>query len=242
MKFTTEDIIKYINDELTDSERSDFEVELKINDELKKSLAMEQMLLKGIEEVGRIEFKAKVAKVIRKYKTVELMKKSGYALLALLIGAAAFIYFKPFEQTNHTIDHNAIFAAHFDKPDISGNQRSDGKMDIMTALTLSYEQSDYDGVLSIISEMQKTMEIPPLLVIIKGIAFMETNKTDLAIASFSLPVVKNDPHFSDHAEWYHALALIKDGNIDQAKPMLNRMANNNQHDHFKDANDLIASL
>jgi hypothetical protein len=55
-------------------------------------------------------------------------------------------------------------------------------------------------------------------------------------------VAGTDNPYREQAQWYIALAYLKDNDIDQTKNSLDKIANQSVHDRKKDAQQLLKAL
>ncbi|HET9278446.1 MAG TPA: tetratricopeptide repeat protein [Flavitalea sp.] len=72
-------------------------------------------------------------------------------------------------------------------------------------------------------------------VFLTGMAFLETNNLSRAISSYQVVLadVKNDAALKDAAEYYLALAYLKNNDYDQAIELMNAIRNNSAHLYSK---------
>lgn len=72
-------------------------------------------------------------------------------------------------------------------------------------------------------------------VFLTGMAFLETNDLSRAISSYQVVLadVKNDPALKDAAEYYLALAYLKNNDYDQSIELMNTIRDNSTHLYTK---------
>ena len=72
-------------------------------------------------------------------------------------------------------------------------------------------------------------------VFLTGMAFLETNDLSRAISSFQVVLadVKNEPELKDAAEYYLALAYLKNNDYDQSIELMNAIHDNSAHRYTK---------
>lgn len=72
-------------------------------------------------------------------------------------------------------------------------------------------------------------------VFLTGMAFLETNNLSRAISSYQVVLadVKNDPALKDAAEYYLALAYLKNNDYDQSIELMNAIHDNPTHLYTK---------
>ena len=72
-------------------------------------------------------------------------------------------------------------------------------------------------------------------VFLTGMAFLETNDLSRAVSSYQVVLadVKNDPALKDAAEYYLALAYLKNNDYDQSIELMNAIRDNTTHLYTK---------
>jgi tetratricopeptide (TPR) repeat protein len=102
---------------------------------------------------------------------------------------------------------------------------------IETTISKAYHEKKYADVIRLNANSVLSVKD----VFLTGMAFLETNDLSRAISSYQVVLadVKNDPALKDAAEYYLALAYLKNNDYDQAIELMNAIYNNTSHLYTK---------
>ena len=143
---------------------------------------------------------------------------SGVTLLVLCYWAYIF----------YTLSPNNLFADNYipykaETLD-SGNKHSD--------IEKAYRESNFTKVI----ELNAKSPLFPKDILLTGLAFLETGNLSKAISSFQVVLADADKTKStvltDEAEYYLALAFLKNRDYDQAIELMIRIHDNPRHTHY----------
>lgn len=100
-----------------------------------------------------------------------------------------------------------------------------------TSISKAYREKEWADIINL--NANSVLSIKD--VFLTGMAFLETNDLSRAISSYQvvLAEVKNDPALKDAAEYYLALAYLKNNDYDQAIELMNAIYNNTSHLYTK---------
>lgn len=102
---------------------------------------------------------------------------------------------------------------------------------IETSIRKAYREKNYATVINL--NANSVLSIKD--VFLTGMAFLETNDLSRAISSFQVVLadVENDPELKDAAEYYLAMAYLKNNDYDQSIELMNAIRNNSTHLYTK---------
>ena len=100
-----------------------------------------------------------------------------------------------------------------------------------TSIRKAYREKQYTDVINL--NANSVLSIKD--VFLTGMAFLETNDLSRAISSYQVVLadVKNDPALKDAAEYYLALAYLKNNDYDQSIELMNAIHDNTAHLYTK---------
>ncbi len=215
----TEEIDKYINNELSDSGLQSFETELLNNPDLAEEVKLHNELDLALSETDIINLRAKLGVIGKesienknkelsyyaRFKKSRILRTSIAAALALLLGITGVMnYNRSFSDAEL---YDQYFTA-YNAVDVfrSGNAEVDGKVN----LALKYfNENNYDTALSLFNEILSVNQDDPVGNFYTGMAYQETEKYDKAIDSYQKVVELKNNLFVEQAEWYIGLCYLQ---------------------------------
>jgi len=75
-----------------------------------------------------------------------------------------------------------------------------------------------------------------------GIALLNENRTDEALAKFKTVLEHNDNSYIDQAEWYTALAHVRNDDVDEAISLLRELTTVGNHERKDEIQKLLKKL
>lgn len=102
---------------------------------------------------------------------------------------------------------------------------------IETSISKAYREKKWAEVINLNANSVLSVKD----VFLTGMAFLETNDLSRAISSYQVVLadVKNDPALKDAAEYYLALAYLKNNDYDQSIELMNAIHDNSTHLYSK---------
>jgi hypothetical protein len=102
---------------------------------------------------------------------------------------------------------------------------------VETSIGKAYREKKYADVINLNANSALSVKD----VFLTGMTFLETNDLSRAISSYQVVLadVKNDPALRDAAEYYLALAYLKNNDYDQSIELMNAIRNNSAHLYTK---------
>ncbi len=190
---------KYIQGNLPNEERESHEDNLSI--EVKKEMAFELGVRKGIEEAVRDDLKAKVREFENRRPSVRIRPwHLGIAASILLIATFTFLlndsqdlyseYYEPYPNFEVTVLRGA------------------DEDDLISQAYKAYDEANYDLAIEKFAELLDSNPIDVPARFFYGISLMEGEKFKEAISNFGLVKEGNQEYF-EASQWYTALCYLK---------------------------------
>ena len=238
-------ISKYLNNELSNDEKTVFEENVKSDPVLAKEVKMQRILIAGFQKADKEAYKKRFQKIDRtlpktNYRFLEARKYivTGLALAAILAGVMLLVI-KPNQDFNEQ-----LFAQNFEAPqyEISRGESdlTPGEYDQIQPAIKAYKIKDYKTALPIFEKafhQKKNHELQYYMAVCQ----LAQNKTSDAITN--LKELKDIVTFTYYNEtrWYLALAYLKVGNVKDAKVLLNDLVNSD-NSYSKKAKRVLSKL
>lgn len=233
---------RYLNRQMSDEESQRFEIE--INDDPLK--------LKALQDRMQAEFavvltarEAEVSALKSRYQSGNAKVRNfnyGYMAVAaavlVLVGLAIFLLPKA------EFDPQAIYAANYEVP-AAPHARGDNGLDSLLQIAIEfYNQKQYQAASELyeeyigsIGDSLKSQTDFQNARLFLAISLLETNRIDQAIGQLSELIENNEI-----AQWYLALALLKQEKIPGAKEVLQRISLEERHFYHDRAESILALL
>ena len=222
---STNNLMRYIDKEMTEDERITFEAELSTDTELSTELnnleiAKKTVMLYGIKQQIAAIHKEKTALV----KQAPVIKIPPYRkIIRYSIAAAACILLIFIGINRYILKPSAagLFTEQYIPFEASSTR---GETAAITAIENAYLQKNYKEVINL---YKATASATPPQMMMAGTAYLETGNTPAAIEVFQLLITQNKANnsaaYNDDAMNYLALAYLKNKNYDHAIPLMEKI-------------------
>jgi hypothetical protein len=230
-----EDLLKYIDKEMTSSEEQVFEERLQTDPVLKQEL--EKLLLiknavayygiynqvkdaRALKEAELNQSKnipGKKAKVIKMSKPLRISLIAAASILLILTGSLSYFIIQ--------LSPDKVFNENYVSYNVNSLRSSQNKM---TKVEEAYFNRDFNDAIKSGSESNLT----PQDELLKGISYLQLNQLPAAIELFNKILRENDNNFKQDAEYYLALTYIKNKEYTNALPILLRIRRNTNHLYY----------
>jgi len=213
-------IDRYINNDLSENEKIDFENRLNSDSKFKQHFKEQLLLSQAIEEqvlTGKLnEFhKEATTKVISINNNSSFYRKLAVAAsIAILIGIGGFLFL------NKPTNNEKVFATYF-KPDpgLATTMGTTTQFEFLDAM-VDYKQGNYAKAIKKWEPILKYNPTNDSLNYFIGVAYLADENEKSAIKHL-IPVTKNSNSvFVKDAYFYLGLAYLKSGNLELAKKNL----------------------
>lgn len=230
---------KYLQGKLDPEEHRKVELELSGNDTELETIAFELGVRDGLEEVHSNEIKTLVQGFERKRGGDSLPIRKIIAIAASILivigGVWLFLGDKP--------DSQELYLAYYEKypNQLSPRTRTLEEGDDLKIIGLAkYEQGDYDGAISDLSQYLST-ETDSGAQLYLGLSYLEYGDLSKAADALGKVAQMDNSLFQEIARWYLALCLLNDNKEEAAKETLKVIISTG--DSYRDAaQDLLDDL
>ncbi len=240
----TEIIERYLEGELKPEEKTAFENRLRTEATLVEEVALHQHLRKGIQSDGRTRMLDMLAGADRKMPAYhppaqvipfgEATRRRFYQIAAAVILLLIPLYL--------VLDYNRkpskLFTAYF-TPYQSVTVASG---DPLAQAMQEYQQQNYAQALPILEKMLSQDGNQDTTLFYQGNSSLALGKTDEAIASFARITASPGNPFYHEAQWYLALAYLKEKQTSAARNQLQAITADNSHPYYNRAAELLQKL
>ncbi|MCB0662676.1 MAG: hypothetical protein KDC24_08050 [Saprospiraceae bacterium] len=236
-----ETIDLYLSGQLPEAERLAFETAMSTNTQLQQQVE-EQAHLRGIiRSYGAHQLKKRLQKIEK--ESVPTTRNPYwwlYLIIGLLLAGLAYWLIQSEEETQSP---QQLYAAYYQPFQPLGLNTRDQEEESWGSRFLQvYQQKDYTTALQLFDQQPGTLSDNPQYTLMAAIANLETEQKAAAKQLFQQVTAATDPYFSDEAYWYLGLLALQEGNAEQAKSYLQKVADDNQSEFQKKAKELLKQL
>ena len=228
-------IEKFVRGQLNSTEKLHFEERME-DLSFRKEVTFYQSVQNAQTDLGRSRLKEsfktwdkETSESGRKRLFLDSRWSMAAGFILLILGGIYLVW--PKQQTNL----NDLFQAHYETypnlidPIEKGDPSDDGTN------SQFFELRDYRTA-ALTSPKDSLQEF------YQGLAYLEVNQLDKAIASL-IPISRDARHrFHQASQWYLGLAYLRQGDIENARAALKLVSGQGDHDHRMDANNLLQRL
>ncbi len=249
----------YLKGLLPPDEVTQFEGEIEQNEELKDEVQLQREVNALLQLYGNREtLKGKLDAIADEYeaeseeeseattappKTISFTQRMRpllaiAAILVLVVGA----YF----VLNNQDDPQRLYAKHFtpytNTLTVRGVEDTTAIANAEKTAMQQYENQAFDQAAATFDQLTRLNPADQnTYLFYAGVARLANQQPKEAIQHLQT-VAGTDNPYREQAQWYIALAYLKDNDIDQAKNSLDKIANQSVHDRKKDAQQLLKAL
>lgn len=224
-KIDIEEVKKYLSHQLTPDERSAFDRRLDHDPGLRREFNFWKTMVIAMEE----HFDDRLKETLKREDIDNASKQrklfiTPLMVAASLIGVLVISYFLLNYFTKSDLDE--LFTAYYRPYYNVVDDYKRGNNNINSQGTEGfrfYEQKEYSKAITAFE--QKLSKDPNNISVLfySGLSYLATNQTDLSIKHLT-PVASSTHQLAEAAEWYLALAYLKNENIPECKDILKRIA------------------
>jgi len=237
-------IEKYLDNEINDNERVEFDVLLKDDLAFKKEFNLRKRINHAIQESDVMDLRGKMNGIINEKASVFsiLSKKAFYipaAAILLLFMLSSVIYFQ-WSSKPDTIfrKYYSAYPAFYTNRSVAS---SDLHYETLARAFNLYENKDYNSAYILFKDITKKDSANTMALFYLSICALETNQTQEAIIGFRALVNDSTYILWEEANWYLAMAYIHAEKTSQAKEILIGMVQNKMN-HHQEAKKIIRKL
>jgi len=249
--FTDEQIDDYIMGRFDEKNKSKFELAMSSDAGLMARLKERKEFILGIEAYHETAFKDKLKNIHKtafgettianKPGTAPAKQRSLMPWIAAVASIAALLIFVFMCFNDSAMTPEKLYAANFEHYELSLIQRDETNTELLRLDDL-YSQRNYKEALPIFESMIKATENASQLQLGLGISKMELGQTTEALLHFKSILDSGDLLYKDQANWYSALAHIKNNDLEKAQVFLQQLTADQNADHYDEAEQLLRQL
>lgn len=240
-----ERIDQYLSKEMSPEAIAAFEQELLTDQELKTALTLEIATRASTFAAGVSDQKAQFKARFDGPRVVQLQQRQRRRQIGLYLSSAAamilLLLAVRFLVSPDPVSSQEMFAAYYEVPQAIVFRDAEGDS-LRQAAHLAFSTKAFGQAAELFStilqrpNLSQTDEIRFFL----GVSEMEQNKISQAITTFL--AISSSGDYGEMAEWYRALAYLKGDRPEQAKPLLQAIAQNERHHYARMAQEILAAL
>jgi hypothetical protein len=236
---------RYLLDQMTGTEKAEFETDMENNPLLKEQLELECDIVQQIQQIRSrafVEHQINVAK--KEMKNGRIIKMTLYTITSI---AAVFLLFFVINGLFQNQKYETLYAASFevypnDYVDTEANYRGDATIDsLLLSAMAAYEKKKFTEAEVLFYEVLNKNDNPGIRFYL-AVAQLETGKTELAINTLnSLYSQPKDFPYYEQTRWYLALAHLKLYQKSEAKKYLDELVDLEGY-YFDKTKELVFKL
>ena len=239
---------KYANGTLSQAEIMEIEEIITSDPSFQSKLDMRKDISDSVNIVGNRDLRKMLNKlhseVIEKGSTSSnkgKVIKMIMAAAAVLLGSMVIYQLGIFNKLNNSSDERSIQYASYYKPDVTTSRSTDEtREDFLLPFVSAYTDGDFNKVITIIEPYLENSNNEVKL--IASIAALETGDASMAMKLLDKILATEQYYYTDHANWYKALAYLQLGDKENAKHLLLQLSIDTKADHSKEAKELLQNL
>jgi tetratricopeptide (TPR) repeat protein len=242
----TEWIDSYVEGELDETGRRNFEAELSINRDLAVEYHLEKDLERVLEQEDLLDFKSKCMMAqqeinlsSRKFvKVVQLTRKYWYAAASILL--IAMITGGLFLLNPGGYSAEKLFKMYYKSGETIGVTRS-GNVNMVEALRY-FGKNDFKGADALFDEILTNDPNNIAVIYYSGISNIEIKNYPKAIRMFESIITDGDNLYIENAQWYLGLSHLATGEVKRADEIFQVIASAPDHYYFNDAKSILEKI
>ncbi len=236
----------YRDDNLTFSEKQEFERALKNNQQFNDELNLHIDLDDALADEQIVDFRATLIDAQHDYNksqkhkpnVIKMYRKYRYAvasvvLLLMIVGSIMII--NPRNYSNEK-----LFQMYYKRGDAIGITRS-GDANVVDAV-MKFHEGDYQNACTLFGELLKEDASNIAVRYYYGIASIETQNYDRAIQQFRDVIEDDNNLYVEYAQWYLGLAYLINKEDDKALTQIKAIASNPNHFYSDEASKLYDKI
>ncbi len=230
-----EKIERYVNNEMSVDERQTFEAEMEKDLEFKKEVEAYIKIFNGFEELN---FRKRLKLIGENYKQgggMIAMDRRPYISYAMAASVAIILFAGLYFFTNLFKPETEIVFNDYYRPETLA--RGECPQDL-AAFPL-YNDKKYEEALKAVNSLKPDSIL--CVTYFKGLVELALNKKE-AVDDLKLAATSINNNIRDKAEWYLALALLKQGNKEEAIKMLQKITIDPEHPFYEMAGKALKAL
>lgn len=239
-KFSTQDIIRFLDGEMDEQERQNFQDELNSNESLNEDLKLYLDVSSTLKfnlapDEKDIVLKSDLEHYNKKYFSGEKPKTKIFAIQRYWYAAAVLILGLLLWAPWNKDLYQQYSGAHM----VSVAERGDKDQQLLQNATEEFNKENFAEAKEILKQLVAETPNDDMLKFYYGISLLETNDLNLARENFN-KVFNGESIFKYDAAFYNALGYIKENNKEKAKEWLLKI--DKDADVYEKAEELLGKL
>jgi len=237
---------RYLLDQMSESEKIEFEQEVKTNKALQKELEIAKAIIDSVALNAKRNVKAELNEIHNKHfgtgtskqhrdtKNPRIWSLVRNIAAILILGILLTYVFLPKSMTSEE-----LYTSYYEAPELELNYRGGDDDRVVAQLSQYYEAKNYMSYIKLADQQDSLILARPTLQFAKAIAYVETENLTSAIPLFEK--LRTNPLHKKRSQWYLALTYLNEGNLDKAKSILNEIADG-QGSYNNKAKEILGKL
>ncbi|HNW50309.1 MAG TPA: hypothetical protein PKH79_04450 [Prolixibacteraceae bacterium] len=242
-------IDNYLMDYLDKKNRSEFEAQLEEDLKLKEETVLQNEINQSILETDIINLRNSLSEIAEEHKESNKVRKlipegiqrKPLRYIGVAASAAAIVTVGAFTLTQQKVSSEQLFQQAYLPYDAASLFRSYSPSSPLLKGVDFYNEKKFDDAIAQFDIVLNENGSDPMCNFYTGLCHMEKNDYNDAIHSFQKVILDNDNLFTEQAEWYMALSLLKTNEMNRAYVVLNRIVDNKGY-YKKKAKELLSRL
>lgn len=219
-------IERYLDQQLSASERSDFEQKLENDPALREELELHQQLAETLGGTEVHQFRAELKAINQKWQAPATEKKVRSIAFRRIAAIAATVLILllayQFLKTPATHAPEALFASNFEPYNMVMNQRASLPTLVAEAAS-AYEAAAYENAAKAFRQLEAENQGEVVFQFYLAISELALDNSAQAIPLLKEIIRQDHPLFAEQSRWYLALAYLHNGDIELTKSQLQKI-------------------
>lgn len=228
--YNTEDVVRYLDGEMSEIEKQSFEKSLSIDNNLREELERLRLTTSGVKLYGISQqvkniheglFDKEQPLWLNKTRSISIQRvlRFGMAAAAILILVFVSIGGYKFYKLSPENLYDESFVA-YNLSNVRSNEVPVSDIEKM------YKEQNFTGI---IKEAKKKVDLPEKDYLLTGLAHMELNDPFSAIYFFKKVTANTSSWYQQDAEYYLAMAYLKNHDYDLAISLMQKIRHHPEH-------------
>jgi tetratricopeptide (TPR) repeat protein len=228
-----DELMRYIDGEMTESEKIDFEKQLAADRSLKQALGDLQLAKDAVRSYGLKEKVSGIHREMMKELKTEapvrhISNVRRIIRLSIAVAASVLLIFVCIEVYNfYSLSSEKLFAENYTAYELTTTRSENDSAG--SKIEKAYREKNYGEVIKL--NTNSVLSIKD--VFLTGMSYLETNDLSKAISNFQVVIAdlkdQKSSVMKEAAEYYLALAYLKNNDYDQAIELMAAIHDNSSH-------------
>lgn len=232
-----ENIEKFLEGNLGGEELQQFEHKLKTDPEFSARVEDYRLAVKSVETYGGQKLKARLKQIHQEEikSSITFNHRELIRLAAIFIGLLIVSVPLLYNYLHKSPDYHALYEEHFNPyPDILSQRGTDQESQLLSEALSYYKNADYENAAELFEVLQnQDTGHQNLMKLYAGISYLGSNEPEKAETTFRKILAEDDSSFAGQARWYLALSLLGRDRVEDAKLVLEQIADEKSYNHVK---------